>query len=103
MGNQGITWIFELITELLTSFIRINTQYKSEDTDSKIIDIANCTTWKKSLLDAEDVISISYYYETPKTGASYESTDGPTEQLADNPLNSGRLGNFHRIIPELMV
>ena len=81
----------ELITELLTTFIGKNTTYKRKNTDSKIIDMANCKTCKKRLLAAEYAILVRYYYQTAKARALYESTDGP----ADNPPNSDGLGDLH--------
>jgi len=44
LGNQGITQKFEHITELLTALVGKNTKDKMKNTDSKIIDIANCKT-----------------------------------------------------------
>jgi len=94
--------IYELITELLTAFIGKNTTYKRRNTDSKIIDIANCKTCKKILLAVDYEILIRYYYQTAKTRALYESTDGPVGQPADNPPNSDGSGDFHRMVPKLM-
>jgi len=62
-----------------------------ENTDSKIINIAMCKTYKRSLLDVENAILIRYYYYTAKTKALYESADGPAGQPADNPPNSDGL------------
>jgi len=42
-----------------------------------------------------------YYYQTAKTRALYESTDGLTGQLTDNPPNSARLAKFHWTVLEL--
>jgi len=92
-----------LITELLTPLQLKNTKQTWKNTDSKIINIAICKTCKKSLLDVENMILIRYYYETAKTRALYESTDGPAGQPVDNPPNPDRLGDVHQTVPELMV
>jgi len=103
LGNQGIAWILELITELLTAWIGKNQKYKRKNMDSKIINITNCKTCKRSLLDVEFVILIRYYYQTAKTRALYISTDGPAEWSAANLPNSDWLGDFCCTIPELTV
>jgi len=69
LGNEGIAWLFNLITELLTTLIGKNTTYESKYMDSKIIIIANGKTCKKRLLDVEKVILIRYYYHAAKTRA----------------------------------
>ena len=103
LGNLVIAQILVLITELLTPLQLKNTKQTWKNTDSKIINIAICKTCKKSLLDVENMILIRYYYETAKTRALYESTDGPAGQPVDNPPNPDRLGDVHRTVPELMV
>jgi hypothetical protein len=90
-GNQGIAWIHEVITEQLTHFLGKNTIYNLKNTDSRIIDIANCKTCKKSLLAAQYLILIIYYYQTAKRRALYESSGGPT----DNLTKSDMLGDYH--------
>ena len=95
LGSQGSARIYELISELLTAFIGKNTIYYRKNTHSKIIDIAICKTCKKTLLAAEYVILVRYYYQTAKPRSSYESTNGPTGQPADNLPNSDGLGDLH--------
>jgi hypothetical protein len=102
-GNQGIARIFEHITESLTALIGKNTIYQTKNTDSKLIDIANCKTCKNILLVVEYAILIRYYYQTTKTRALYESIDGPAGRPADKPPNSDGLGDYHRTVPKLMV
>jgi hypothetical protein len=63
--------------------------------DFKIIDTANCVTGKKILLDAEFTIVILYYYQTLKTKALREFTDGPTGRPANNPSNFAELGDIY--------
>ena len=53
LGNEVITQILELITELLTAFIDKKTKYTRNNLDSKIINIANCIACVKTLLDVE--------------------------------------------------
>jgi len=53
LAEQGIAWIFEVITELLTAFVGKITIYKRKNMDSEIINIANYNTGKKKLLDVE--------------------------------------------------
>jgi len=103
LGNQGITWMNQLITEQLTSFITNNTTYNRKNTDSKIINVADCETCKKRLLAVEYLILIIYNYPTAKPKTLYTPTDGPTGRPADNPPNSDRLGDFHQAGPELTV
>jgi len=66
LGNQGFALRNELITELLTGFIVKNTRYKRKNTYSKIINVADCKTCKKSLLAVEYLILIIYNYTTAK-------------------------------------
>jgi hypothetical protein len=94
---------FEPITELLTAVICKNSKYISKTTDSKIINIANCKTFKKELLDGEYVILGRYYCHSAKTGTLHVSTDGPTGQPAGNLPNSARLEDICHTIPELPV
>jgi len=91
------------ITELLTAFIRKNTTQYRKNADSKIINIANCKTWKNQLLAVEYTILIRHNYETAKTRALYESMDRPTGRPADNLPNSDALEDLHRNVPDLTV
>jgi len=68
-GNQGITRLFEHITELLTASIGKNTIYQRTNTDSKIIDIAHCTICTNTLLAVECTILIRHYDQSEKTRA----------------------------------
>jgi len=52
-GNQGIVWIFQIISELLTALVVYNTKHRRENIDSKIIDIVTCKAFHKGLLDVE--------------------------------------------------
>jgi len=97
---QCITQIFEHITELLPTSIGKNTLCPRIITDSKLIEIANCKTCQNILLVVEYVILWRYYSETAKTRAIYESIDEPAMCLADDPPNSGGLGDIHWTIPE---
>jgi len=99
LGRQGIARIYELISELLTTFIGKNTIYNRHNTDSKIIDITIRKSCKRELLTAEYMILVRYYYQTVKASAVYESTDG----TADNQRNSNRLRDLHRTVNELTV
>ena len=56
--NQGIAWIFACITVLLATLIGTITLYRRWNTDTKVIDIANCSTSKSILLVAENAILI---------------------------------------------
>jgi len=47
LGNLGFTRMNQLITELLTAVIAKNTIYNGKNTDSKIINVADCKTCKK--------------------------------------------------------
>jgi len=60
-GNQGIAQILPLITELLTSLLSQNIFYQSENTHSKLIDIANCEACNKILSVVENTILMRYY------------------------------------------
>ena len=61
LRNQGIARIFACITVLLTAFLGKNTIYWRWNTDTKLIDIANCFTSKSSLIVVENLILIRYY------------------------------------------
>jgi len=98
-----MAWIFEHIEELLTTLISRIIIDQRKNTDSKIIDIATCQTCKHKSLAVESTIFISHYYQTAKSKTSYESIDGLVERPAHDMPNSDRLGDFHRIVAELMV
>jgi len=91
-----IMQICQLIMELLTGFLAKNITYQKKNTHVKIIDITNCKTCEKRLLDVEYMILVSYCYQDTKATALYESTDGPAGQPADNPPNSYGLGQYHQ-------
>jgi len=101
--NQGIVRISACITVLLTTLLGNNTIYRRWNTDTKLIDIANCSTSKSTFLVAENVILIRYYYHTANTRALYEYIDGPTGRPADNPPNWDGLGVHHGTVPEWAV
>jgi len=103
LGNPGFARINELITELLTGFIAKNTTYNRKNTDSKIINITDCKTYKKRLLAVEYLILMIYYYPTAKTRTLYKSTDGPAGRPTDNLRNSDGLGDFHQTVSESTV
>ena len=102
-GNQSITQIFERITEPLTALIGRYRIYQRNNTDSEIIDIANCTTCKNKLLVVEYTLLIRRYYQSAKVGDLYESMDAPAGRSADNPPNSDGLGDFHQTVREMTV
>jgi len=101
--NQGIAWIFPSITVLLTTLLGKNTIYRRWNTDTKLLDIANCSTSKSTLLVAENAILIRYYWHSANSTALYESIDGPAGRPADNPPNSDGLAVFHGTVPEWAV
>jgi len=59
----------QLITELLTAFRDKNKTYSRKNTDSKIINVAECKTCRRRLLAVEYLISLIYNYPTAKTGS----------------------------------
>jgi len=59
-GNRVIAQIFTHTTELLTALLGKTATYQRKHTDSKLINIANCQTWKDILLVAENAILIRY-------------------------------------------
>jgi len=101
--NQYNVQIFEYVTESLTALIGMNTMYQRKNTDSKLIDIANCKSFKSIFLVVKYAILIWYYTQTANTRALYESVHRPTGQPADNPPNSDELGDFQRTVPDSMV
>jgi len=102
LGNQGLARINELITELLTAFIAKNTTYNRKNSDSNVMNIADCKTRKKWLLAVEYLNSIICYYPTAKTRTLYKSTNGPAARSAANRPDSARLGDVHHTVPKLM-
>jgi len=62
IGNQGLTWIFEHKAELLTALTGTNTIHQRNNTDSKIIDIADCNLCKNKLVAVEYMILIRHNY-----------------------------------------
>ena len=99
MCNQGFTRMNAQRTKLLTAFIAKNTMYNRKNSDSKIINVADCKTCKNRLLAVENLISIIYNYTTAKTRTLYKSTDGPANHLP----NSDGLGDVHQTVPEFTV
>jgi len=61
LHNQGIAWIFACITVSSTALLGKTTIDWRWNTDTKLIDIANCSTSKCTLLVAENTILIRYY------------------------------------------
>jgi len=96
LGHQGFTRMNQLITELLTAFVAKNTTYNRKNTDSKIINVADCKTCQNRLLAVEYLMLIIYNHRTVKTSTLYKSTDGPAGRPADNLPNSDWLGYFHQ-------
>jgi hypothetical protein len=90
-------------TELLTAVIGKNTIYNRKNTDSKMINAADCEACKKRLLAVEYLSLIIYHYPTAKTRTLYESTDEPHGRHSGSPPNSDGLRDFHRTVPELTV
>jgi len=103
LGNQGFVRINDLITELLTFFIAKNQTYNRKNTDSKIINIADCRLCKKRLLAVEYRILVIYNNPTANRRTLYKSTDRPAGRPTDNPPKSDGLGDIHQTVPELMV
>jgi len=101
--NQGIARIFACITVLLTALLGKNTIYRRWNTDTKLINIANCSTNKNTFLVAENAILIRYYQHTANTKALYESIDGPAGRPAYYPPNSDGMGVYHGTVPECAV
>jgi len=87
------------MTESLTIVIERNIIYHSKNTDSKLIDIANCKPYKNLLFVVEYAILIGDEHQTPISWAIYECIDGPS----NNSPNSARLGDFNQTVPKLMV
>ena len=102
-GNRGIARIFEHKAGLLTALLGKNLIYQRKNTDSKIINTANCKTWKNTLWAVEYSISIIHYRHTVKARALSESLDGPAGCPADNPPNSDGLGDVNWAVPKSTV
>jgi hypothetical protein len=75
--------IYEVITDVLTASVLLNTKHKRQQIDSTITDIATCQAIKKVILHVKPLILIEYNYESSKAGALYTSTEGTTGQLTD--------------------
>jgi hypothetical protein len=101
--NLDIPQIIVRITLLLTALVGRNTISQRWNTDTKLIDIATCTTCKRAILVAENAILITDYYRTANTTALYESIDVPAGRPADNLSNSDGLGVYHITAPERTV
>ena len=65
--NLGIVRNIACITVLLTALVGKNTIYWTWNTDTKLIDIAKCSTSKSTLLVAENAILLRYYAHTANT------------------------------------
>ena len=51
MGNQGVTWMYELITVHLTTLVPLNITHKRKNIDSKIANVATCNVFENVLFD----------------------------------------------------
>ena len=51
LGNHGVAQMYEIITELLTALVLLNTKGKRTNIDSKITDVATCKVIKQAFLD----------------------------------------------------
>jgi hypothetical protein len=76
-GNQDVAQIFACIKVLLTTLTGENTKYHRQKTDTKLIDIANCTSCKSELMVVVNAFLIRHYKQTTNTRAKYDSIDGP--------------------------
>jgi len=103
LGNHGIVQIYEIITELLTAIVLLNTNHEWQNIDVKITDVTTCKVIKKVFLDGNKPILIKYNYHSAKAKALYKSTDGPAGQHADYPPKLDRLGHVHQTIYKLTV
>jgi len=101
--KQGIAGIFTCVTVLLTALHGNNTKYRRRNTDTKLLNIANYSTSKSTLLVAENTILIRYYKYTANSKASFESIDGSAGKPGDDPSYSDGLGVFHGTVPEWVV
>jgi len=61
LRSQGLARIFACISVLLTILLGNNTIHRRWNTDTKLIDVANCSTSESTLLVAENAILIRYY------------------------------------------
>jgi len=95
--------MYDIITDLMTAIVLLNTKHNKKNIGSKITDVSTCKVIKMEFLDVIWVILIKYNYQTAKARTLYASTDGPTAQPADNPPNSDKLGDVHQKVPELTV
>jgi hypothetical protein len=53
LDNQGIAWMNEIITELFTTLVLLNTTHKRKNRDSKIANVTTCKVFKTKLLDVQ--------------------------------------------------
>jgi len=102
-GNEGVAQIVEHITELWPAWICTNRTYQTKNTDSKLIDITNCKTFKYVLSVVDYAILVRYYYQTTKIGALYESIDGTTGWPAGNLPKPYGLGDYHWTVPKSTI
>jgi hypothetical protein len=64
-----------------------NTISQTKNTDSKLMDIANCKSCKNILLVVENIMFLRYNCKTTETRYVYESIDEPGEGPFDNLPN----------------
>ena len=83
------------ITELLTTSVAKNVTGRTQNTYSRLINVADCKTSKKRSLAVKYLILIMFNYPTSKTRSLYKSTDGHAGRPADNPPNPDGLGDLH--------
>jgi hypothetical protein len=86
-GNQGIVWIFEIITELLTALLVQNTNHNRYHIDYNKINIATCKAFKKALLDIEYAIRFNTIIKQQKQEHYINLQMVPQ----DNPLTTPRI------------
>jgi hypothetical protein len=93
--------VYEVITELLTALVLINTNHKSNNINSTITDVATSNVIKTVFLDVNWVILIQDSSQTATASALFESTNGPAEQPTDNPPNANWVDNVNWTVLEV--
>jgi hypothetical protein len=88
--NEGIVWVFDHITEILTALIPKNTLYHRKNMTSKSIVIANCIIYSNISLVVEYAMLIRYNYTTSNQEPYMNQLMDPLGiRLTTGPIQTG--------------
>ena len=83
-GNEGIAWIYEIITVQSTALVLLNTEHKRPNIDSKINDVATSKVIKRNFW----TLIMSFWWSTIIKQPNQEHYINQQTEPLDNPLTT---------------